>query len=64
MIYATQNYVKRKFYRLKFPSTNVKRKKSGKRKRPSVLEIPMSRRVSGFFQQNFLTGRFQVVFDV
>lgn len=64
MIHATQNYVKRKFSRLKFPSTNVKTKKSGKRKRPSVLEIPMSRRVSGFFQQNFLTGRFQVVFDV
>lgn len=64
MIHATQNYVKRKFSRLKFPSTNVKTKKSGKRKRPSVLEIRMSRSISGFFQQNFLTGRFQVVFDV
>ena len=33
MIHATQNYVKRKFYRLKFPSTNVKRKKIGKTKK-------------------------------
>ena len=59
MIHAAQNYVKRKFYRLKFPSTNVKRKNRENEKDLLFLKYQCLEVFLAFFNKIFLLEDFR-----